>query len=302
MLIWSYALNGGNEKAMQKFKVDLIDAKKRLDVVVGMYLQGKSRTSIRGLIEQGKILVNNKLQKAGYKLKVSDVITIDYDESSESPETTLDLPIIFEDDDCIVIDKPIGLLTHSKGTLNVEATVASFILPKTRKLAGNRAGIVHRLDRATSGVIICAKNIEALKWLQKQFANRKVKKTYFAIIKVGLSPSEAIIDMPIQRNSKKPKQFMVGANGKPAVTKYKVIKSNKNYSLVELIPQTGRTHQLRVHLNQLKHPIVGDLFYNGETASRLFLHAYSLEITLPNKTRQVFVSKLPVVFNEMVKR
>lgn len=287
---------------MQKIKVDQINTKQRLDIVVGRHLPGISRTSIRGLIEQGKILVNNKLQKAGYKLKESDVITIDYNEISENIETALDLPIIYEDDDCIVIDKPIGLLTHSKGTLNVEATVASFILPKTRNLTGNRAGIVHRLDRATSGIIICAKNLESLKWLQKQFANRKVKKTYYAIIKVGLSPSEAIIDMPIQRNSKKPKQFMVGVNGKPAVTKYKIIKSNKNYSLVELTPQTGRTHQLRVHLNQLKHPIVGDLIYNGEPASRLFLHAYSLEITLPNKTRQVFVSKLPVVFNEMVKR
>ena len=107
--------------------------------------------------------------------------------------------------------------------------------------------------------------------------------------------------MPIQRNSKKPKQFMVGVNGKPAITKYKIIKSNKNYSLVELTPQTGRTHQLRVHLNQVKHPIVGDLIYNGEPASRLFLHAYLLEITLPNKTRQVFISKFPVAFNEMVK-
>ncbi len=286
---------------MQKIKVDQINTKQRLDIVVGRHLPGISRTSIRGLIEQGKILVNNKLQKAGYKLKEYDVITIDYDENSENIETALDLPIIYEDDDCIVIDKPIGLLTHSKGTLNVEATVASFILPKTRNLTGNRAGIVHRLDRATSGIIICAKNLESLKWLQKQFANRKVKKTYYAIIKVGLSPSEAIIDMPIQRNSKKPKQFMVGVNGKPAITKYKIIKSNKNYSLVELTPQTGRTHQLRVHLNQVKHPIVGDLIYNGEPASRLFLHAYLLEITLPNKTRQVFISKFPVAFNEMVK-
>ncbi len=286
---------------MQKIKIELIDAKQRLDIVVGRYLPGISRTSIRGLIEQDKIFVNNKLQKAGYKLKEYDVITIDYDESKENLETALDLPIIYEDDDCIVIDKPVGLLSHSKGSFNPEPTVASFVVDKLQGLKGDRAGIVHRLDRATSGVMICAKNLQAQSWLQKQFANRKVKKTYLAIIKAGLKPVEATIDMPIERNPKLPKQFRVGANGKVALTNYKILKSNNVYSLIELKPTTGRTHQLRVHLNQLRFPIVGDSLYDGIEADRMMLHAYELEITLPNKTRQKFQSKVPGLFNEYVK-
>lgn len=286
---------------MQKIQIEQTNVKKRLDVAVGTYLKGLSRTSIRSLIVQGLILVNGQKQKTGYKLKELDVITIDYDKSEQNLETAIDLPIIYEDEDCVVVDKPIGILSHSKGAFNPEPTVASFIASKLQDLKGDRAGIVHRLDRATSGVMICAKNLKAQSWLQKQFSTRKVKKTYLAIIKAGLNPEEAIIEMPIERNPKQPKQFRVGVNGKSAVTNYKILKSNDNYSLIELKPTTGRTHQLRVHLLQLKYPIIGDILYSKQSANRLMLHASELEITLPNKTRQNFVSKIPKEFSEYVK-
>lgn len=166
---------------------------------------------------------------------------------------------------------------------------------------GERAGIVHRLDRATSGVMICAKTPEALSWLQKQFSQRKVKKSYAAVVEGVLKEEEAVIDMPIERNPRKPQLFRVGINGKPAATAYKVLKSNRKLSLLALKPTTGRTHQLRVHLEHLGHPILGDTFYGGKPADRLYLHASSLEITLPNRERKVFKVPMPPQFEELIK-
>jgi 23S rRNA pseudouridine1911/1915/1917 synthase len=212
----------------------------------------------------------------------------------------IDLPILYEDADCIVMNKPVGVLTHSKGAFNPEATVATFLQSHVKDLQGERAGIVHRLDRATSGVIIGAKTSEALAWLQKQFSQRRVKKTYIAIIEGELDENHAIIDMPIERNPKKPQTFRVGANGKSAITEYKVLESNDRYSMIELSPQTGRTHQLRVHLNHLGHPILGDEFYGGKPSKRLFLHALQLEITVPSHERKVFTATLPPEFKEIM--
>jgi RluA family pseudouridine synthase len=157
------------------------------------------------------------------------------------------------------------------------------------------------LDRATSGVIIGAKNAAALSWLQKQFSQRKVKKTYIAIVQGHLPNDHAIIDMPIERNPKKPQTFRVGAQGKAALTEYQVIKLNDTYSMLQLSPQTGRTHQLRVHLAHLGHPIVGDTLYGGKPAERLFLHALSLEITMPSRERKTFTAPLPELFGRIMK-
>jgi 23S rRNA-/tRNA-specific pseudouridylate synthase len=150
--------------------------------------------------------------------------------------------------------------------------------------------------------MICAKNPVASLWLQKQFSQRKVKKNYIAIVKGTPDPAEAIIDMPIERNPKAPATFRVGTSGKPAVTHYKIIKRSDPYSQLELTPQTGRTHQLRVHLNQLGLPIVGDSFYGGEPADRLYLHAFQLEITLPDRSRRVFTADLPKAFSSKMKQ
>lgn len=269
----------------------------RLDVFVQTAMPRLSRAFVRRLCDDGKIMVDGKIvTKSGYKLREGDTIAIDYDEAQLDEIPAIDLPILYEDDDCVVINKPVGVLTHSKGAFNPEATVATFMRDKLQDMGGERAGIVHRLDRATSGVIICAKNTAALSFLQKQFSQRKVKKTYNAIIEGTLEPDEAIIDMAIERNPKAPATFRVGPNGKHATTHYKVIQTGAGNSLLELKPETGRTHQLRVHLAHVGHPIIGDPLYGGKPADRLYLHALSLEITLPNRERKIFEAPLPPAF------
>lgn len=273
----------------------------RLDVFIDKQLPGLSRSSIKKFIDQKTVTIDKKVEKASYKVREGQHVVLDFDIDASREIPQIDLPVLYEDDDCIVIDKPAGLLTHSKGQFNPEATVATFVEPKTKGFEGDRKGIVHRLDRATSGVIIAAKTPEALAWLQKQFSNRKVVKTYIAVIEGQLEPEQAVIDVPIERNPKKPQTFRAGGNGKSAVTAYKVIESRNNKQLIELQPKTGRTHQLRVHLLYLNHPIVGDALYGGVTADRLYLHAHKLEITLPNKERRIFTSAVPNAFQVIMK-
>lgn len=272
----------------------------RLDQYVVGQLPDLSRASVAKLITQGKVKVNDEVQtKAGYKLRKGDKVSVDYE--SKQPEIPqIELEVLYEDNDCVVINKPVGLLTHSKGAFNPEATVATWLSSRIKDMKGERAGIVHRLDRATSGVLIAAKHPEALSWLQKQFSQRKTKKTYAAVVQGKFKEVEAIIDMPIERNPKKPQTFRVGSNGKPAQTAYKVVMEGERLSLVELKPTTGRTHQLRVHLEQLGHPIVGDVLYGGRPADRLYLHAESLEITLPSRERKTFTVPVPKEFKELV--
>ena len=272
----------------------------RLDQKMVELIPSLSRAFAAKLIEQGRVMVNDRPEiKPGYKLRTGDTVKTDYEPEAEAQIPDIELEVLYEDDDCVVINKPVGLLVHSKGVFNPEATVASWLRSQVKGIEGNRAGIVHRLDRATSGVMICAKTPEALSWLQKQFAQRKTKKTYYAVIRGELKPTEAIIDMPIERNPKAPATFRVGANGKVAKTTYKTVALSLDglYSLIELKPETGRTHQLRVHLAHLGHPIVGDELYDGEKTDRLYLHAAVLEITIPHgHERKVFSAPLPATF------
>jgi 23S rRNA pseudouridine1911/1915/1917 synthase len=279
--------------------VSKVSEAERLDQYVLGQLPSISRSSAAKIIERGDVAVNGQVQyKAGFKVRPGDKVAIDYDEGRESvPE--IDLPVVYEDDDCVVISKPVGVLSHSKGAFNPEATVATWLAGRVKGMDGDRAGIVHRLDRATSGVMICAKTPEALAWLQKQFSQRRTKKSYTAIVEGAMAEPEAIIDMPIERNPKKPQTFRVGAGGKPAQTAYSVIKSAEGLSLLDLKPATGRTHQLRVHLAQVGHPIIGDTLYGGRPASRLFLHARALEITLPDRRRETFEVPVPAEFAEL---
>lgn len=279
----------------------------RLDVFIVKQF-GVSRTMATKLCNDGKVTVRSKaITKASTTVRLGDAVTVDYTPSNPQDIPRITLPVLYEDDDCVVINKPIGLLSHSKGEFNPEPTVATWLqhhLNRPQELLNDqgREGIVHRLDRATSGVMICAKTPEALDWLQKQFADRKAKKTYLAIVAGTLTPREAIIDMPIERNPKKPQTFRVGAGGKPSQTQYRVLQTSDKYSLVELRPRTGRTHQLRVHLAQQEHPIIGDTFYDGLPAERLFLHAATLELTLPNHIKAVFEAPLPDAFNTFLAR
>lgn len=274
----------------------------RLDKYVARMNPTVSRAFAEKIVEDGYVTVNGVAEtKGGYKLRETDVIVINYEVPVAAVYPHIEIPIIYEDHDCVVINKPAGILSHSKGAYNPEATVASWLVDRTSEMSGERAGVIHRLDRATSGVMICAKNPAASVWLQKQFAQRKVKKTYMAVVNGELSDSHAMIDMPIERNPKKPQTFRVGSNGKTAQTEYIVIARNKTHSLLELKPTTGRTHQLRVHLAHIGHPIVGDTLYDGETAVRLYLHAKSLEITVPSRERKLFETETPKEFFAIMK-
>jgi 23S rRNA pseudouridine1911/1915/1917 synthase len=291
---------------MQEFKAGAKDAGLRLDVFVAKNYPQFARAALSILFDKKIVLVNSEVTKAGYKLKTGDKISLDDSRLFKKPQE-IELPIIYEDENVTVIDKPAGVLTHGKGSISSEATVATFVEPLINplELLGNRAGIVHRLDRATSGVIITAKNSSTMSFLQKQFSMRKTKKTYIAIVEGWPDPESALIDAPIGRNPKKPQTFRVDASGKPAQTEYKTLKklelNNSKFTVLELKPATGRTHQLRVHLAYIKHPIVGDRVY-GKAADKMYLHARSLEITLPGGVRKVFKSPLPQVFSEFTEK
>jgi 23S rRNA pseudouridine1911/1915/1917 synthase len=271
----------------------------RLDQYVVKKKPSLSRSSAAKLVEGGKVSVNGAAQlKPSYRVKPGDGISIDYDETVQIQVPDIDIPVLYEDDDCVVINKPAGVLSHSKGAFNPEATVATWLSGRVKGLEGERAGIVHRLDRGTSGVMICAKTPEALAWLQKQFSQRKTAKEYAAVVSGEPAEREAVIDMPIERNPKKPQTFRAGAGGKPAVTAYKVLKTVDGRSLLELKPETGRTHQLRVHLAKIKHPILGDELYGGAPAGRMLLHAKALAVTLPSRERKTFTAPVPPEFKK----
>ena len=274
----------------------------RLDAYVAQYWPEYSRSQWQKYIAAGYVKVNGVVETSvKYSLGEDDEVSVDL--PSEPDFTDDSLPVIYEDENVMVINKPAGILTHSKGAVNDEFTVAEFIRPHTTDGADtNRPGIVHRLDRDTSGVIIVAKNNDTKRMLQKQFQDRRAKKTYLAIVSGMPKHLEANIDLPIERNPKKPATHRVGAGGKSAQTAYKVLGSNDKYSVIELKPTTGRTHQLRVHLEYLGTPIVGDPLYGGSKSpiGRLCLHAKSLEVTVPEGQRKTFEAELPEDFAQLV--
>lgn len=287
---------------MLEYRAEKADGKMRLDVLVASLYPSFTRSSLELLFDKQMVLVNHKPAKPSYKVKPNDSVEVNETYLTADPPP-IKLPVIYEDHDVIVIDKPSGMLTHSKGALNLEPSVASFIKPKITdtRLSGNRAGIVHRLDRGTSGVIIAAKTLSAQKWLQRQFSTRKAKKIYLAIVEGSPDPKKALIQAPIVRNPSRPQVFIVSATGKPADTEYEVkkevLKDGKIYSEVELRPKTGRTHQLRVHMAYINHPIVGDPVY-GHGGRGMLLHAASLELALPGGKPKQFKAKLPRRFKE----
>jgi 23S rRNA pseudouridine1911/1915/1917 synthase len=269
--------------------------KKRLDTLLATQHAGLSRSTWQKHIKAGHVRVNGEIRLSPkYEVTDADAIAITIPDAQDFSHD--ELPILYIDDNVIVINKPVGVLTHAKGALNDEFTVAEFFRRYTTVgLETNRPGIVHRLDRDTSGVMIGARNAETAQLLQKQFADRKTKKTYVAIVAGHPKEYEAKIELPIGRHPSAPSTFRVDAKGKAATTSYKVLDTTKNESLVELRPLTGRTHQLRVHMQYIGTPIVGDRIY-GKIADRLYLHAYSLEVTIPSGDRKVFHAPLPADF------
>ncbi len=275
----------------------------RLDAYMSEYWPERSRAQWQKLIADSHVRVNGQfVTKSSYELGEDDEVTV---KAPKLPVLDGTIDVLYEDDDVLVMNKDSGILSHAKGIMPDEFTVAEFVrrhLQFTPETNDQRAGIVHRLDRDTSGVIIAAKNHDAQAMLQKQFHNRTAKKTYLAIVRGTPQHHEANIDLPIGRNPKQPSSFRVDAKGKSAQTYYEVLGSRDGLSVVRLRPATGRTHQLRVHMAHLGTSIVGDSLYSGGTSpiGRLCLHAEQLEITVPSAGRQTFVAPLPPDFQEAV--
>ena len=260
--------------------------KKRLDHMMVEIFKSYNRSTLQKFIESGFVRVDGIVaKKPNQKFVEGAYIELDVPEDMKNADVEPD--VIYEDDDVIVMNKPAGLLSEPRGQYCPEKTLADF------------GYIAHRLDRDTSGVVILAKTEEIQHFLKKQFQDRTVHKTYVAVVCGRPKLDEARIDLPLIRDLKRPTTFRVDANGKEAETFYKVLKTNDVYSMVELKPTTGRTHQLRVHMQYLGHPILGDPVYGTEKADRLYLHARELEITLPSGERKTFKARVPKEFDNV---
>ena len=281
--------------------IDETTAKTRADILLAKQYTQYSRAALGKLFDMGLVLIDGKPARRGDKPSLGQSMTADITPIQQEPDV-IQLPVIYEDNDVIVVDKPAGIISHSRGRYWHEASVASFIRDKTKDMHGERAGIVHRLDRATSGVMIAAKTEAAQAYLQKQFAARTVKKQYVALVNGQPDQSVARIEAPLLRNPHNPKLFIVDTNGKPATTTYQVSDTQNGVSKIVLTPLTGRTHQLRVHMQYINHPILGDDLYGPmHKEDRLYLHAHTLTIKIPSGQLKTFTAPLPKIFNERLK-
>jgi 23S rRNA pseudouridine1911/1915/1917 synthase len=280
----------------------------RLDRFVAAHQPELSRTTVQRLIDDDFITRNGSICKASEKVEQGDVIVVRIPPPVATELIAEDIPlvIVYEDNDLIVIDKPAGLVVHpaaghDSGTL-VNAVLGH--VPDLGSTGGGiggevRPGIVHRLDKDTSGLIVVAKNDRTLQFLQEQFKSRTIKKMYLALVDGIVTPREGIIDAPIGRSTHDRKKMAVAHDGRSARTRYRVIQiyHDPDLSLVEVYPETGRTHQIRVHLAWFKHPLVGDEVYGRQhprvPCERHFLHAASLTLTLPNGEARTFTAPLP---------
>lgn len=283
----------------------------RLDVYVSKKYTKLSRTMIQKLIENGDIQVNNEVKKLSYKVQDGDVITINIPEAKETDLKPQDIPIevVYEDNDIIVVNKPKGLVVHPANG-NPDGTLVNAIMAMCKEslsgIGGElRPGIVHRLDKDTSGLLIIAKNDAAHINISNQIKNREVKKIYIALVRGVINEEEATIDMPIGRSTRDRKKMTVAKNGKQAVTHFKVIKRYPKYTLLEIKIDTGRTHQIRVHMAEIGHPVVGDMVYsNGKNEFGIegqMLHATSLDFKHPVTNKPMHLTaQLPEYFKKIL--
>jgi 23S rRNA pseudouridine1911/1915/1917 synthase len=278
----------------------------RLDV----YLAGSlslSRNAVAGLIKGGYITVNGKTAKASQEVIGADVVVVTeppkVDQSDLPPAPPL--PIVYEDDDMIIVDKPSGIAVHGGNAQSTAGTVAAFAAHHTSDKDPDRPGIVHRLDKETSGLLVIAKTLEAKADLQHRWQQRAVHKTYRLLVIGRVSPAEAVIDLPLDRDPALPTRRAVHVSGRPALTRYKTLAVYPGYTYIEAYPETGRTHQLRVHFAAVGHPIAGDIVY-GPTKRQLgltrhFLHATKLDLTAPSGKELHITSELPTELQRVLK-
>ncbi|MDK2870988.1 MAG: rRNA synthase [bacterium] len=284
-------------------KVNNQEAGMRLDKFLAEKLPELSRSFIKKLIEEGKIKIEGRVIEPSYKVKAEDEIEIEIEELRHPEKVPkpqdISLKIIYEDGDLLVIDKPPGMAVHPAPGCE-ENTVVNALLSRYKELpsfSSERPGIIHRLDKDTSGLMVIAKSPLALNELSKEFAERKTQKKYLALLVGNLPLDEGIIDLPIGRDPFDRKKMKVTLGGKEALTLFRVLRRYKDFTLVEAEIKTGRTHQIRVHFSYGGYPIAGDKTYGEgkvEGLERQFLHAYYLSFRHPRtKEKLIFVSPLP---------
>ncbi len=298
---------------VKKYIITENETNQRLDKVVILLDNSFSRMAIQRLLEEKKITVNGKIEKQSYKVKKDDRIEIICEKPKDTDVKPEDIPldVIYEDNDIVVVNKEKGMVVHP-GAGNENGTLVNAIMARCKdSLSGIggkiRPGIVHRIDKDTSGVLIVAKNDKAHIDISNQIKEHLVKKTYVALVRGRLKENEATIDMPIGRSSKDRKKMAVDKKGKRAVTHIKALKKYDKYTFLEVQIETGRTHQIRVHLAEIGFPIVGDYTYsNGKNPFGIegqMLHAKKLEFTHPStKEKLCFEAPLPEYFKEVLEQ
>lgn len=296
---------------MNTLVVDEINKGKRLDSYISDNMDKISRSFAQKLIENQQVTINGKNEKASYKVCVGDKVQVDVPEAQDTKLKAQDIPVevVYEDKDIIVVNKPKGMVVHPANG-NPDGTLVNAILAMCKdSLSGIggeiRPGIVHRLDKDTSGLLIIAKNDEAHVKMSKQIQDRLVTKKYIALVKGVVKDDEATIDMPIARSKVDRKKMAVDKDGKQAVTHFKVIKRYKRYTLLEIKIDTGRTHQIRVHMAKIGYPVVGDMVYsNGKNEFGVegqMLHAKSLEFSHPITGKKMHLeAQLPEYFKKVL--
>lgn len=293
-------------------EVSETDAGVRLDAYLAAQIDGWSRARLQRLIESGDVLVNSKVAKASYKVALNDEIEVELT-SAPAPFAPEDIPleIVFEDEHLIVINKPAGLVVHPAAGVP-SGTLANALAHHFQQLsnAGTiRPGIVHRLDKDTSGLLVAAKTETAHEGLADQFRAREVFKSYVALVYGVIKQPSGRIEQPIARDPRNRTRMAVVAGGRGAVSLYKIRRSYSSFTLLDVELKTGRTHQIRVHLSWLKHPVVGDELYAGgrdnnvqnvqlraqiRKLKRQFLHAEQLGFRHPVTGASVkFIAPLP---------
>ena len=283
----------------------------RLDKVLVLELKDRSREFIMRLIDEGEVLVNDKKAKNSYRVKENDEITINIPEVKNLDATPQDIPldIVYEDDDIIVINKPRDLVVHPSNG-HEDGTLVNALLAHCTNLSGingvKRPGIVHRIDKDTTGLLVVAKNDYAHEFLAKQLEDHTLHREYIALVKGVIKEEDGKIIAPIGRDKYNRQKMAVDVkNGKPAVTHFHVLKRFNQYTLISCVLETGRTHQIRVHMNYIGYPIEGDPVY-GPKSHLLFdkgqlLHAEKLILIHPKtKKKMTFSAPLPKDFQDVI--
>lgn len=298
---------------MKVYTINKELAGNRIDKTLPNLDKNLTRAMSQKLIEQGNVKVNGKNVKTSYKLNENDKVEVEIPEVKEVCIEAQDIPVevLYEDNDIIVVNKPKGLVVHPANG-NPDGTLVNALMKICKgTLSGIggeiRPGIVHRLDKDTSGVLIVAKNDKAHLALCKQIKNREVKKTYLALTRGIIKENEATINMPIGRSTTDRKKMAVVKTGKEAITHFKVLERFKENTLLEINLETGRTHQIRVHLSQIGYPIVGDMVYsNGKNKFGVqgqMLHAWKIKFMHPITGKEMEIeAPLPPYFKDVLEK